>query len=103
MRFDEAVDIFESLFRGLFSLLVVTGMAWFFLGVQVLSGFLFLVVLVFYYFATSSVSTCFRTKIAESADERLSLMKAIVYGIRTVKMHAWEWPFMETIQNIRRY
>ena len=103
MRFDKVVMMMEIVFRSLVLFLVLAGMAWLLLGAKVLAGFLFLVVLIIYLGITGYISARLRSNVAETTDERLSLMKAIVYGIRTVKMYAWELSFMETIKKIRRY
>ena len=103
VRFDKVVRMLETFCRSLVVFFVVLGMAWFLLGLQVMSGFLFLALLITYHCITALISTGLRSKVAETTDKRLSLMRAIAFGIRTVKMYAWELPFMETIQKIRRY
>ena len=103
MRFDKVVMMMEIVFRSLVLFFVLAGMAWLLLGVIVLAGFLFLAVLIIYLGITGYISARLRSNVAETTDDRLSLMKSIVYGIRTVKMYAWELPFMETIKKIRRY
>ena len=102
-RFDKVVMMFEVFCRSLFIFFVVLGMSLLLLGVQVLSGFLFLALLIAYHCIAALISTGLRSKVAETTDKRLSLMRAIAFGIRTVKMYAWELPFMETIQKLRRY
>ena len=103
MRFDKVVMMLEIVLRSLVLFVFLAGMAWLLLGIQVLAGFVFLIVLITYLGITGYISARLRSSVAETTDERLSLMKAIVYGIRTVKMYAWELPFMETIKKIRRY
>ena len=93
----------DLLFRGIFTIAAVFGMTWYLLGFRALSAFIFPFLLIIYFIAMGFVSSKLRSWTAKVADERLSLMRAIVYGIRTVKMYAWEWPFMENVQRKRRY
>ena len=71
-------------------------------GWEPLTGVLFLVILSLYYGMMGRVCATLRSKISKVADQRVNIMNSIISGIRTVKMYAWEWPFMERVQRIRR-
>ena len=43
-----------------------------------------------------------RDRIAKVTDQRLTLTNSLIAGIRSVKMYAWEMPFTERVQHIRR-
>ena len=43
-----------------------------------------------------------RKRVAEWTDERVSVMKEIVSGMRIIKMYTWEKPFAEVVDSIRR-
>lgn len=43
-----------------------------------------------------------RRKTAQARDKRLEVMNEVVYGIRAVKMYAWEMNFAEIVKQLRR-
>ena len=43
-----------------------------------------------------------RKKAAAFTDKRLVVMNEVISGIRTVKMHAGEWNFRDTVLDLRR-
>ncbi|KXJ16546.1 Multidrug resistance-associated protein 4 [Exaiptasia diaphana] len=45
----------------------------------------------------SDISRC-----ASATDQRVSAVNEIIKGIRTVKMHAWEWSYLDMIRKFRR-
>ena len=55
-----------------------------------------------YYGLAGRICARLRRNISRVADQRVNVMNSIISGIRTVKMYAWEWPFMERVQRIRR-
>lgn len=71
-------------------------------GWKPLTGVMFLLTLTIYYGVMGRVCTALRSKISKVADHRVNIMNSIIAGIRTVKMYAWEYPFMERILRIRR-
>ena len=77
-------------------------LTWHLLGYQALAGVLFMDCLVIYYVIMGVVCAGLRDRIAKVTDKRLNSMNAVVPGIRAVKMHAWEWPFMEMVEKLRR-
>ena len=70
-------------------------------GWKAMSGIFFLLILSFYYGIAGKWCVRLRSKISNVADERVNLMNSIISGIRTVKMYAWEWPFMERVLQAR--
>ncbi|XP_068762329.1 ATP-binding cassette sub-family C member 4-like [Montipora capricornis] len=70
-------------------------------GWKAMSGMFFLLTLSFYYGIAGRWCEILRSKISDVADERVNLMNSIISGIRTVKMYAWEWSFMERVLQAR--
>ncbi|KAL9971579.1 hypothetical protein ACROYT_G017757 [Oculina patagonica] len=101
-RFEYAINNIFSVFKGLFEMFSVSFLMFYLFGLKPLTGVLFLVTLTLYYGLMGSVCATLRSKISKVADERVNIMNSIISGIRTVKMYAWEWPFMERVQRIRR-
>ena len=70
-------------------------------GWKAMLGIFFLLTLSFYYGIAGRWCVSLRSKISNVADERVNLMNSIISGIRTVKMYAWEWSFMERVLQAR--
>ena len=62
-----------------------------------------MILLSLYYGGMAKVCTILRYRISKVADKRIDIMNSIIPGIRTVKMYAWEWPFIERVKRLRRY
>ena len=100
-RFENAVVESVFLFQAMFEFSSVVFLTWFFLGLQGLSGILFMVCLIAWYAFSGYLCTKLRLNTALVTDKRISIMNAIIPGIRTVKMYAWELPFLEKVQTLR--
>ena len=61
-----------------------------------------MILLSLYYVITGRICAALRLKISKVADQRINVMNSVISGIRTVKMYAWEWPFMERVRRLRR-
>lgn len=94
--------MFELLFRAILTISAIFGLTWYLLGFQVLSFYIFLFLMICYFTAMGFTSSKLRLWTAKVTDERISITRAIVQGIRVIKSHAWEWPFMATVQQKRR-
>lgn len=101
-RYEEIILKVFHVVLSSFEFCIVFSLTWCLLGYQALGGVVFMAFLVLYYGMMSRLSAGLRTKIARVTDRRLSGMNTIVTGIRQVKMHAWEWPFMEMVKQLRR-
>lgn len=101
-RFDLTVLSFVLLTQALFEILSVSIFMFYLFGWKPLTGVMFLLTLTIYYGVMGRVCTALRSKISKVADHRVNIMNSIIAGIRTVKMYAWEYPFMERILRIRR-
>ena len=44
----------------------------------------------------------FRYRVIKQTDARIRTLNEILQGIQTIKIHAWEKPFMNMIQKIRK-
>ena len=69
---------------------------------EALSGLLFFLCLVPYFFFVSFVVGKLRRQTAEVTDKRIALMNELVSGVRTVKTQAWEQNYEEKVKGIRR-
>ena len=73
-----------------------------------LTGWKALVGVSFYLISISTImllshySGTLRLKAAEARDKRLKVMNEVVYGVRAVKIYAWEMNFAEVIRQLRR-
>ena len=75
---------------------------WYLIGWKALIGAgLLLVIVAFQMFMTRNAAKL-REKAATFTDKRLVVMNEVIFGIRTVKMHAWEWNFRDIVRNLRR-
>ena len=101
-RFDKTMLFMGYFIEALLEVFGVTLLTWWLLGYQALGGIAFLALLGIYYVLMGRTCSRLRFKIAKVTDKRLNSMKAIVPGIRAVKMHAWEWPFLEVVTMIRK-
>ena len=102
-RYDQSVLYFSLVIKASFEVCAIAVLTWHLLGYQALGGVLFMVCLSIYYFIMGGVCAKLRVRIAKVTDKRLNSMNAVVPGIRAVKMHAWEWPFMEMVGQLRRW
>ena len=75
---------------------------WYLIGWKALVGAAFLVVMVAFQMLMARKVAKLRKKAAAFTDKRLVVMNEVISGIRTVKMHAWEWNFRDTILDLRR-
>ena len=75
---------------------------WYLIGWKALVGAAFLVVMVAFQMLMARKAAKLRKKAAAFTDKRLVVMNEVISGIRTVKMHAWEWNFRDTILDLRR-
>ncbi|EDO36998.1 predicted protein, partial [Nematostella vectensis] len=101
-RFDKVCFLVGYLALGVPEVAAVIGFMWYLIGWRSLSGALFMLLLVFYYSIMGGACASLRLRMAKITDRRLGLMASIVTGIRAVKMYAWEWPFRDMVQGVRR-
>ena len=101
-RYDQSVTSLLFLTKASFEVCAIAVLTWHLLGYQALGGVLFMVCLAIYYVIMGGVCAKLRGRIAKVTDKRLNSMSAVVPGIRTVKIHAWEWPFMEMVGQLRK-
>ena len=101
-RFNKTITSMSYFIEALLEVFGVTLLTWWLLGYQALGGIAFLTLLGIYYVLMGRACSRLRSKVAKVTDKRLNSMKAIVPGIRAVKMYAWEWPFLEMVTMIRK-
>ena len=101
-RYDQSVLYFFGAIQASFEVCAIALLTWHLLGYRALAGVLFMVCLAIFNVIMGVVCTKLRNRIAKVTDKRLNSMNAVVPGIRAVKMHAWESPFMEIVGQLRR-
>ena len=101
-RFQLTAKTIAFLFKAILELCTVSFLMYYLFGWESLSGICFLIMLSLYYATAGRICATLRTKISKVADERVNMMNSIISGIRTVKIYAWETPFMERVQRLRR-
>ena len=75
---------------------------WYLIGWKALTGAALLLVIVAFQMFMARKAAKLRKKAAAFTDKRLVVMNEVISGIRTVKMHAWEWNFRDIVRNLRR-
>ena len=101
-RFEHVVTHFLLFLHALLTLCGVAFLMVYLVGWEPLTGLILFAILSLYYGAMGGACAQLRTKISVLSDKRVNTMNSIISGIRTVKMYAWEEPFMERVQRIRR-
>ena len=101
-RFDKTVLHAVYIIQATLELCSISFLMYFLFGWRPLTGVLFLMTVAVYYGMMGRACAMLRSKISKVVDQRVDVMNSIISGIRTVKMYAWEWPFMERVQRIRR-
>ena len=69
---------------------------------KALVGVSFYSISIFCIIVLSHYSGKLRLKTAEARDKRLKVMNEVVYGVRAVKIYAWEMNFADIIKQLRR-
>ena len=82
--------------------LIVTFFAVYFVGWQVIVGFILLSVLLPCFSGLSHGGAVLRLRTAAVSDRRISLINQVVSGIRAIKTNAWEDEYRKKIKNVRR-
>ena len=101
-RFEKTVIQAVLIIQASLELCSISFLMYYLFGWRPLTGVLFLMTVALYYFIMGRACAMLRSKISKVADQRVDIMNSIISGIRTVKMYAWEWPFIERVQRIRR-
>ena len=101
-RFQLTAKKIGLLIQAILELCTLSFLMYYLFGWESLSGICFLIMLSLYYATAGRICANLRTKISRVADECVNMMNSIISGIRTFKIYAWETPFMERVQRLRR-
>ncbi|PFX16866.1 Multidrug resistance-associated protein 4 [Stylophora pistillata] len=74
---------------------------WFLIGWQALVGAGFFLIVIIYISVLSKKAGHLREDAASVTDRRLEILNEVMAGIRSIKIHAWEWNFRDLIRNLR--
>ncbi len=75
---------------------------WYLIGWEALAGAAVFFLLITFQMLMARKAAKLREKAAAFTDKRLVVMNEVISGIRAVKMHAWEWNFIDVLCDLRR-
>ncbi|XP_077981024.1 ATP-binding cassette sub-family C member 4-like [Glandiceps talaboti] len=101
-RLDYSVWYLHSLWSAPLSLILISCLLWYHVGVVGLAGVVFLLTVSCpLQIVSAKLTTTLTEQIAQITDKRVRFMSEIISGIRVIKLYAWEKPFTETLRAIR--
>ncbi|KAL9954310.1 hypothetical protein ACROYT_G041831 [Oculina patagonica] len=100
-RFEHSVSCIFLPIQALFETSGVSFFMVYLFGWRPLLGVAFMIFLSLYYGGMAKVCMILRSQISMVTDKRVNIMNSVIPGIRTVKMYAWEWPFIKRVKRLR--
>ena len=101
-KFDIAVFFLHYLWCGPLQFLIVMYLTWQSIGYAAfVGGVLNLTFIPIQSWCAKKYSNL-RSQTAKRTDERIRIMNEIIYGIKVIKMYAWEHSFAKLIEKARR-
>ncbi|XP_022111266.1 multidrug resistance-associated protein 4-like [Acanthaster planci] len=101
-RFDKALISLNYLWLSPLKAAAVFSLLWLEIGWACLPGYAVLVILLPVQAGMSTLFSKFRRRTASYTDKRVGVMTEIIHAMRVIKMYAWEEPFSDLIQKIRK-
>nr|XP_039260100.1 multidrug resistance-associated protein 4-like isoform X1 [Styela clava] len=102
LRFDVLPSFLHYLWIAPLQCLIVGSIIWQELGIAVLSGMGFLILIMLLQIFSGRAFGKIRSMTAVITDKRIRLMNEVITGMRIIKMYAWEKPFAKLVSNTRR-
>ncbi|KAG7282915.1 hypothetical protein CRUP_018415 [Coryphaenoides rupestris] len=102
-KFDEVTSFLHFLWLGPLQATAAMLLLLYLIGPSCLAGMVVLVVLIPMQTAFGRLFSTLRAQTATLTDDRIRIMSEVVSGIRIIKMYAWEMPFAELVNEVRRY
>ncbi|XP_035697627.1 multidrug resistance-associated protein 4-like [Branchiostoma floridae] len=107
--FAEDVDGFEDVFDGLHDIwmgplltIVISAYLINFMGVSILAGFAYIVVTLVIDLSLTPLHIKYGVLENQTGDARVDMMNQILQSIRMIKLQAWEKPFTDVINKLRK-
>ncbi|KAM9321307.1 ATP-binding cassette sub-family C member 4 [Gastrophryne carolinensis] len=101
-KFDQVTIFLHFLWAGPLQAIAVTVLLWIEIGPSCLAGMAVLIILMPLQTCLGKLFTSLRGKTAAFTDTRIRTMNEVISGMRIIKMYAWEQPFTELVNNIRK-
>ncbi|XP_076291898.1 uncharacterized protein LOC143214568 [Lasioglossum baleicum] len=102
-RFDQFCDFVNFIWISPLQMILIGSLMWTRIGLVTFVGIGALIILSFpIHSITVKVMRTLRQQIARLTDERVQLMQELIAGIQVIKMYAWEKPFSDIINTVRR-
>ncbi|XP_053311343.1 ATP-binding cassette sub-family C member 4 [Spea bombifrons] len=101
-KFDQVTIFLHFLWAGPLQAVAVTVLLWIEIGPSCLAGMAVLIILMPLQTCLGKFFTSLRGKTAAFTDIRIRTMNEVISGMRIIKMYAWEQPFTELVNNIRK-
>ncbi|XP_066562799.1 ATP-binding cassette sub-family C member 4 [Amia ocellicauda] len=102
IRFDEVTIFLHFLWVAPLQVAAVIALLWEEIGPSCLAGMAVLIFLMPLQTFFGRLFSSLRSKTAAFTDSRIRTMNEVVSGIRIIKMYAWEKPFAELVNDVRR-
>ncbi|XP_077987886.1 ATP-binding cassette sub-family C member 4-like isoform X2 [Glandiceps talaboti] len=101
-RFDTALAFINSLWTGPLMSLAVFVLVWRELGVYALAALVLTIVMIPVQIGIGRCESHVRDKTVIHTDDRVRCLSEVITGMRDIKMHAWEEPFIKRVKNMRK-
>ncbi|CAB4055245.1 ABCC4 [Lepeophtheirus salmonis] len=101
-RYDLCVLFIHYLWVAPLQFILVSIITWYMVGISSMCGGAILLVFIPLQTWIGKQFSRLRILIAGKTDKRIRVMNEIIEGMKVVKMYAWEYPFMEVVNETRR-
>uniref|UniRef100_A0A8C5C177 Uncharacterized protein n=1 Tax=Gadus morhua TaxID=8049 RepID=A0A8C5C177_GADMO len=100
-KFDELTIWLQALWVAPIQVAVVVALLWAEIGPSCLAGILVPIILMPLQTLFGRLFSMFRSRMAVLTDSRIRTMNEVVFGMRIIKMYAWEKPFASLVSRFR--
>uniref|UniRef100_A0A0K2UZH0 ATP-binding cassette sub-family C member 4 n=1 Tax=Lepeophtheirus salmonis TaxID=72036 RepID=A0A0K2UZH0_LEPSM len=101
-RYDLCVLFIHYLWVAPLQFILVSIITWYMVGISSMCGGAILLVFIPLQTWIGKQFSRLRILIAGKTDKRIRVMNEIIEGMKVIKMYAWEYPFMEVVNETRR-
>ncbi|KAM8976173.1 ATP-binding cassette sub-family C member 4 [Pelodytes ibericus] len=101
-KFDQVTIFLHFIWAAPLQAIAVTVLLWIEIGPSCLAGIGVLIILMPLQTCLGKLFTSLRGKTAAFTDTRIRTMNEVISGMRIIKMYAWEQPFTELVNDIRK-